>query len=419
MSVIFFILEGIMKLRIVLQLFVLLLTAAQAFAGFDEGLAAAKAGNFKTALAEWRPLADQGNASAQYNLGVMYSNGEGVSQDFAEAAKWYRKAADQGNGSAQFKLGFMYDVGQGISKDFAEAAKWYRKAADQGIASAQSNLGFMYHIGKGVSKNFAEAAKWYQKAAGQGNASAQYNLGVMYANGQGISKDSAEAVRWYRKAADQGDASAYNGLGFMYFNGLGCDKDTFTGMKWYAIAAYNGIELAKNIFEKHENEFTPEVIANLKDAAKVYRPKALKMSPDDEASWLNTYRKTFAEAKTYGQMKRFITLYVDDDPENLLPKVNDKLITLAVEESKRAEAEEKKQKATLKKRQQQFITKLKTGSDSHCGMVIEIKKPLAKIQTMVGEKWFRIEQLYPKGDADCRFVNGEYVEKKEQQAALK
>ncbi len=69
---------------------------APAWAGFDEGMAAAKRGDYATALREWRPLAKQGNAKAQHNLGVMYEIGEGVPQDFAEAVKWYRKAADQG-----------------------------------------------------------------------------------------------------------------------------------------------------------------------------------------------------------------------------------------------------------------------------------------------------------------------------------
>ena len=75
-------------------------------------------------------LAEQGDAKAQYNLGVMYRKGHGVPQNDAEAVKWYRKSAEQGDAHAQFNLGFMYNNGKGVPQNDAEAAKWYRKAAD-------------------------------------------------------------------------------------------------------------------------------------------------------------------------------------------------------------------------------------------------------------------------------------------------
>ena len=64
---------------------------------FQKGLEAYNAGDYATALLEWRDLAEQGDAEAQYNLGVMYDNGQGVAQDYAEAVKWYRRAAEQGD----------------------------------------------------------------------------------------------------------------------------------------------------------------------------------------------------------------------------------------------------------------------------------------------------------------------------------
>jgi uncharacterized protein len=71
---------------------------------FDKGWAAYKSGDFATAMKEWKPLAEQGNADAQNNLGFMYRNGEGVTQDYAEAVKWFRKAAEQGNEEAKEAL---------------------------------------------------------------------------------------------------------------------------------------------------------------------------------------------------------------------------------------------------------------------------------------------------------------------------
>ena len=79
-----------------------------AMADVAAGAQAYKRGDYATALREWRPLAEQGDANAQYNLGVMYRNGEGVPEDDRQAAFWYRKAAEQGDASAQNNLGLMY-----------------------------------------------------------------------------------------------------------------------------------------------------------------------------------------------------------------------------------------------------------------------------------------------------------------------
>ncbi len=133
--------------------------------GFNAGVAAYKWRAYAIALREWHPLAKQGNAKAQYNLGFMYNHGEGVPQDDAEAVKWYRKAAEQGNAGAQNNLGFMYRKGQGMPQDDAEAVGWWRKAAEQGHATAQYNLGSMYYSGRGVPQDYAQAHMWYDLAA--------------------------------------------------------------------------------------------------------------------------------------------------------------------------------------------------------------------------------------------------------------
>ena len=109
--------------------------------------------------------ADQGDAGAQFNLGVMYAKGQGVAQDYAQAVAWFRKVADQGNAGAQFNLGFMYANGQGVAQDYAQAVSWYRKAADQGNAGAQFNLGFMYAKGQGVAQDAMIAYALYNLSA--------------------------------------------------------------------------------------------------------------------------------------------------------------------------------------------------------------------------------------------------------------
>ena len=122
---------------------------------------------------ETRKQAEDGDATAQNYLGIMYAKGEEVPKDLAEAVKWFLRASEQGNASAQCNLGIMYGNGEGVPKDPVEAVKWLRKAAEQGYAKAQFNLGHMYENGEGVPKDLAEAVKWYRKAAEQGYALAQ------------------------------------------------------------------------------------------------------------------------------------------------------------------------------------------------------------------------------------------------------
>jgi len=80
-------------------------------ADFQKGLTAANQGDYATALKEWTPLAEQGVAAAQFNLGIMYDIGDGVLQNYKTAVKWYTLAAEQEFALAQYNLGAMYDKG--------------------------------------------------------------------------------------------------------------------------------------------------------------------------------------------------------------------------------------------------------------------------------------------------------------------
>ena len=81
---------------------------------FEAGLAANVMQDYATAMRTWLPLAQSGNAPAQYHVGVMYANGQGAPRDDHQAVFWYRKAADQGNASAYYNLGFRYENGRGV-----------------------------------------------------------------------------------------------------------------------------------------------------------------------------------------------------------------------------------------------------------------------------------------------------------------
>lgn len=179
---------------------------------YQKGMEAYKRGDHQIALEEWWPLANSGNAAAEFNLGLMYETGKGVAQDYNVAAEWYRKAALHGSANAQNNLGYLYTRGFGVPRDFSQAIKWYRKAAEQSYAEAQFSLGSFYLKGVGVAQSYTKAVQWYRKAADRDLALAQYNLGAMYLAGQGVQKNREEAVKWYRKAALQGHVDARRAL---------------------------------------------------------------------------------------------------------------------------------------------------------------------------------------------------------------
>eukprot|EP00729_Bicosta_minor_P032566 gene32566-biopygen11449 len=182
--------------------------------------------------------------AAQCNLGIMHANGNGVEQDYVEAAKWFRKAAEAGYAMAQCNLGNRYLNGEGVEQDHVEAAKWYRESAEAGDAQAQCNLGNRYHKGEGVEQDHVEAAKWYRKAADAGDAKAHYNLGLMYHKGEGVEQDYVEAAKWHRKSAEAGFAHAQYSLGSIYFIGEGVEQDFSKAVRWMQLAAVQGYALA-------------------------------------------------------------------------------------------------------------------------------------------------------------------------------
>ncbi len=182
-------------------------------ADYQSGLNAYRAGDYETAYKVFITEAEQGNADAQYKLGVIYDKAQGVPEDWREAMKWYLKAADLGHAEAQYSLGNMAWTYEGWPKRCLEATGWYFKAAEQGHMQAQYALGKMHHMAGferdcGLPRDLEQASRWYLKAAEQGHAKAQYSLGLMYDNGWGVMQDDREAAKWVRKAAEQGDDSA-------------------------------------------------------------------------------------------------------------------------------------------------------------------------------------------------------------------
>jgi len=229
-------------------------------ADYDKGVEAYESGDYKAALAELVPLAEQGNAAAQAALGTMYFKGQGVPKNMEVALEWYTLAAEQGNDRGQYNLGVMYNYGWGVQANDNTAVKWYTLAAEQGYADAQTALGTKYQLPRGFLENDKTAVKWYTLAARQGNARGQNNLAVMYQLGKGVQENDKTAVKWYTLAADQGSAHAQNNLGDMYKYGEGVQENHKTAVKWYTLAADQGHAKAQfNLGNMYDNgEGVPE-----------------------------------------------------------------------------------------------------------------------------------------------------------------
>jgi TPR repeat protein len=251
----------------------LLLAATSRADDIDVAIEAIQQGEYEKALKILKPLAEKGDAQAQYNLGQCYFSGWGVAKDWEQAEKWLRKAAAQDHEWAKVLLGYTVD---GLGKH-EEAAKIYAWAAEKGVAAAQVRLGQMYAKGLGVEQNMREAVRLYelaakqgeaagqaelaqilangnavvakdvararelaQASAKQGNAKGQVLLGIMLSEGWGGAPDAKQAVKWWLRAAAQDEDTAMTMLGWAYQNGRGVGADPAEAFKWYLLAAKAG-----------------------------------------------------------------------------------------------------------------------------------------------------------------------------------
>ena len=212
-------------------------------------------------------LAETGDATAMFNLGLHYAKGHGIQRDFEKAAEWMEKAAEagdddapklieeyrklasaveraaEGNAQAQadlaeglMKLGGSLDQAGAVA-DYAESVKWAKLAADQGNAGAMWVLALAYEHGRGVDKNADIALEYYEKGAELGNAACQHSLGCYYAGGNYLKKDNEKAFELFQKAAAQGYGLAMKDLGRCYQFGNGCMGNMKTALEWYTKAS--------------------------------------------------------------------------------------------------------------------------------------------------------------------------------------
>lgn len=192
--------------------------------------------DYAAAIRELRPVAEKGNARAQFELGIIYLYGEGVAASDKIAASWFRKAAEQGYILAKLSLGTMYVDGRGVPQDFTEGRLLLTAAAQAGNEFAALNLGKLYEKGKGVDQDFSEALRWYRVAADQNNPVGEHRVGNYYWIGQGVERNMLEARRWLQRSADQGDPSSQADLSLIYFRGDGVIPNNQHACFWSRLA---------------------------------------------------------------------------------------------------------------------------------------------------------------------------------------
>ncbi|HEB58059.1 MAG TPA: sel1 repeat family protein [Gammaproteobacteria bacterium] len=185
-------------MRRLLSFFLLFSFLAVVQAGaLEDGARKYREGDYLAAYRLWKPLADAGNADAQYNIALLLMNGEGVKKNDREALFLFLEAARQGHAEAQYNAGYMFAAGRGIATSYIDAKLWWERAAEQGIVAAQYNLGVLYAFGRGVGVDNERAIGLWRKAAKAGYEEARRAMAIAYENGWfGLEKDPDKARQW-------------------------------------------------------------------------------------------------------------------------------------------------------------------------------------------------------------------------------
>lgn len=315
--------KGVEMIRTILAFCLCAAFSMQALAAdpFADAQTAREYKDYGHVLALLQPLAEKGDARAQYAVGFLYESGLGVAQDAAAALKWYLKAAEQGLPEAENAAGYFYGAGLGCAEDAAVSEAWLAKstaagqkenplrmhvsgvnvriiypddlawfslAAKQGFPAAQSQLGKMYKDGMGVPQEYETGYKWLRKAAAQGDAPAQYELGSYYYRTENSPvKEWDEAESLLRKSAEKGYVPAELELARVYdqqefpISEAGTGRDGNTAITWYLKAAEQGSLQAKC---RMLAEFLPAPTGGCGFDGPPQKAKPLTLTPEQSAA---------------------------------------------------------------------------------------------------------------------------------------
>lgn len=247
---------------------------------------------YSIALKILQPLAENGDAHAQFSLGEMYESGKGLPVNKAEAISWYRKSAALGYSQAQGRLGRLYEDGDGVPQNYKEAFEWYLKSANQGDAFYLYRLADLYAKGLGVARDFQSAEEWYIKAISAQPTywvnTARNNLADLYISDLKQPKNYAKAIELYRQAASYGESVSQLNLAKLFETGTGVTKNL--------ILAHALAHLAENSFRE-----------DIKIKAKEARLRVARLLPPSDVSIANNVSQRF---------KKSLGEYFTVEPEN-------------------------------------------------------------------------------------------------------
>ncbi|MBB3065830.1 SPOR domain-containing protein [Limibacillus halophilus] len=205
---------------------VLVLPTSTALANYEQGLRAFNAAAYAQAETIWEPLAEDGDARAQYALGVLYETKAGADEVVLEKAiHWYSRAAAQNHPDALTNLGGLYAQGSGVARDTTKAFSLWSRAANLGNALAAYNLGLAYYRGEGVLADIAKSREWFKQSAESGLADAQFAMGQVYLLGVGVDADSVAALTWFSLAERQGHEAAAEEARKLRETGVGLQEE--------------------------------------------------------------------------------------------------------------------------------------------------------------------------------------------------
>ncbi|MBI1239783.1 MAG: sel1 repeat family protein [Alphaproteobacteria bacterium] len=261
---------GLLRAGAAILFLALAATAGHAQSAFSSGYDAYRDGDFETARSLWQPLADAGDARAQFNLGVLYAEGRGVERDMRLALAWWQKSAKQGHVRAAHNMGLALIAGEPrgeaetLEPDFKGAAHWLRIGAEAGYANSLYTLGRLYLEGLGVERDTERAAQLVRDAAERGFTRAQFLLGKLYETGDGVDTDPESAIYWYREAASHGSAQAQTRMAESFALGQLVERNDVEALKWALMADAQGSAHAHQQVIALETRMTPEQVAEAK-----------------------------------------------------------------------------------------------------------------------------------------------------------
>lgn len=185
----------------------------------------------------------------------------------AEALENLRQAAEAGDAEAQYRLGMLYGNGEGVELDHRQAEQWFSRAARQGHEDALLNLAWLYATGTGVDMDEERARELYLLAADRGSGKAQYVAATIYRFGQyGVERDMSRAIHYYQLAADRGIGSAQFALGKLLMEGKHVPRDDVVALQWLTLAQASGSRRAEEYIRHLVQRMTPEQLGRARES---------------------------------------------------------------------------------------------------------------------------------------------------------